>query len=55
MRGSKLKSPSMNSYSLWHKRLGDILQKRIGQLVIEEVLQPFDVRDIEKCVTYIKG
>ena len=29
LRGSKLKSSSMNSYSLWHRRLGHISQKRI--------------------------
>ena len=55
MRGSKLKSPNMNSYSLWHMRLGHISQKRIDRLVIEGVLQPFDVRDIKKCVSCIKG
>ena len=47
MRGSKLKSPSMNTYSLWHRRLGHISQKRTDRLVIEGVLQPFDIRDIE--------
>ena len=31
MRGSKLKSPSSNSYSLWHRRLGHISQKRIDR------------------------
>ena len=55
MRRSKLKSPSSNSYSLWHKRLGHISPKRIDRLVIEGVLQPFDVRDLEKCVSCIKG
>ena len=43
MMGSKLKSPSTNSYSLWHRRLGFILQNLIDQLIIEGVLQPFDV------------
>ena len=55
MRSSKLQSPSSNSYSLWHRRLGHISQKRIDRLVIEGVLQSFDVRDIEKCVSCIKG
>ena len=55
MRGSKLKSTSSNSYSLWHRRLGHISQKRIDRLVVEGVLQPFDVRDIDKCVSCIKG
>ena len=54
MRGSKLKSPIPNSYSFWHKRLGHISQKRIDRLVVEGVLQPFDVSDIEKCVSCIK-
>ena len=54
MRCSKLKSPSPNSYSLWHGRLGHISQKTIDRLVVEGVLQPFDVRDIEKCVNCIK-
>ena len=35
MKGSKLKSPSLNSYSLWHRRLGHISQKRIDRLVVE--------------------
>ena len=55
MRGSKLKSPSPNFYSLWHGRLGHISQKRIDRLVIEGVLQPLDVKDIEKYVSCIKG
>ena len=42
------------SYSLWHKRLDHISQKIIDRLVIEGVLQPFDGRDIEKCVSCIK-
>ena len=46
-RGSQLKSPSTNSYSLWHRRLGQVSQKRIDWLIIEGVLQPCDVRDIE--------
>ena len=54
MKGNKLKSPRSNSYSLWHRRLGHISQKRIDQLVVE-VLRPFDVRDIGKCVSCIKG
>ena len=29
MRGKKLQSPSSNSYSLWHRRLDHISQKRI--------------------------
>ena len=55
MRGSKLQSSSSNSYSLRHRRLGHILQKIIDRLVIEGVLQLFHVRDIEKCVSCIKG
>ena len=55
MKGSKLNSPSSNSYSLWHRRLGHISQKRIDRLVVEGVFQPFDVRDLEKCVSCIKG
>ena len=55
MKGSKLNSPSSNSYSLWHRRLGHISQKRIDRLVVEGVLQPFDVRDLEKCVSCIRG
>ena len=55
IRGSKLKSPSSNPYSLWHRRLGHISQKIIDRLVVEGVLQSFDVRDIEKCVSCIKG
>ena len=55
MKGSKLQSLSSNSYSLWYRRLGHISQKRIDRLVIEGVLQPFDVWDIEKCVSCIKG
>ena len=35
--------------------IGHISQKRIDRLIIEGVLQPFDVRDIEKCVSCIKG
>ena len=54
MRGSKLKSPSSNSYCLWHIRLGHISQDRIYHLLVEGVLEPFDVRDIEKCVSCIK-
>ena len=52
--GSKLKSPSMNSYSLCHKRLGHISKKRIDQLVLEKFIRSFGVKDIEKCVSYIK-
>ena len=55
MRGRKLKSLSSNSYSLWYRRLSHISWKRIDRLVVERVLQPFDVRDIEKCVSCIKG
>ena len=55
MKGSKLNSPSSNSYSLWHRRLGHISQKRIDRLFIEGVLQPFDVKDLEKCVSCIRG
>ena len=51
MRGSKLESPSPNSYSLWHRRLDHISQKRIDRLIVEGVLQPFDIHDIEKCVS----
>ena len=44
---------SLNSYSLWHRRLRHISHKIIDPLVIEQVLQPFDVRGIEKCVSCI--
>ena len=55
MRGRKLQSPSLNSYSLWYRILSHISQKKIHCLVLEGILQPFDVRDIEKCVSCIKG
>ena len=55
MRGRKLQSSSSNSYSLWHRRLGHISHKWMDRLVVEGILQPFDVRDIEKCISCIKG
>ena len=53
MRGSKLKSPSPNYYSLWHRRIVHISQKIIDRLVVERVHQPFDIRDIKNCVSSI--
>ena len=55
MKGSKLYSLSSNSYSLWHRRLGHVSKKRIDRLIVEGILQSFDVGDIEKCVSCIKG
>ena len=55
MKGSKTKSRGLNSYSLWHKRLGHISQKRIDRFILEEVLHLFDLKDVETSVKCIKG
>jgi hypothetical protein len=43
------------SSKLWHYRLGHILRGRIERLVKEEILQPLDFTNLEKCVDCIKG
>jgi hypothetical protein len=43
------------SSKLWHFRLGHISRGRIKRLVKEEILQPLDFTDLEKCVDCIKG
>jgi hypothetical protein len=43
------------SSKLWHYRLGHISRGRIECLVKEEILQPLDFTDLEKCVDCIKG
>jgi hypothetical protein len=43
------------SSKLWHYRLGHILRGRVERLVKEEILQPLDFTDLEKCIDCIKG
>lgn len=53
--GHKRKLTENNSYSLWHKRLGHISERRIMRLVSEGILGAIDTSDKNECVSCIKG
>ena len=54
-RGAKHKLTNENYTLLWHKRVGHISKQRIERLVSNGILDPFDFKDFDVYVNYIKG
>uniref|UniRef100_A0A1J3K4I8 Retrovirus-related Pol polyprotein from transposon TNT 1-94 n=2 Tax=Noccaea caerulescens TaxID=107243 RepID=A0A1J3K4I8_NOCCA len=54
-RGVKRKTCDIDSYFLWHKRLGHISSERIKRLVKDGVIPTLDFTNITACVDCIKG
>ena len=49
-RGTKHKLTNENFASLWHKRLGHILKRRIERLVSDGIIKPIDFTDFDVSV-----
>jgi hypothetical protein len=55
-RAKRKRNDNEASSKLWHYRLGHISRGGgVERLVKEEILQPLDFTDLEKCVDCIKG
>ena len=55
MNTKRLKSESLNSSYLWHRRLGHVSDKRVSKLQKQGDLGSFDYESYDSCESCLKG